>query len=193
MSNASYRRAMARWPVVTDTRRRAFLTLLAGALASCGSQPTTTSTGGTVTTPTTAPTPPTIDQVKAFLNALSPELPIFVNELLTGNQITPAVATVVNGYIGTLQTLITQLDQVTAGVNAQTLVNQIGQLIATIMSAFPQSAPFVPLLITLQAVITAYLAQQAMTSPSGAPEPVPAPPTTAAFISVHAQTRAFRH
>lgn len=140
----------------------------------------------------TSAAPPTLDQVKGFLNALSPELPAFVMELQAGNQITSAQAAQATQYVGQLQILITQLDQA-HDVTVEGLVNQIGMLLATIMSFIPQAAPFVPLVITVQAVISAFLAQAAMTTPSGAPEPVPAPPTSQQLQGLHARTASFRH
>lgn len=168
-------------------QRRAFLSLLTLALASCVQQ----TTGGSSTGGTVAVAPPTLDQVKAFLNALSPELPIFLNELLQAKTITQAQFSQGSQYLNQLQQLITQLDQLTGG-SPQTLVNQIGQLLATIMSFIPQAAPFVPLVITLQAVIVAYLANQPVQSPSGTPIPTPAPPTADQFHGLHARTMAMR-
>lgn len=164
--------------------RRAFLSFLAVALVASCASPSDSGGGSTV-----AIQPPTLAQVKAFLNTLSPELPIFLNELLQGKQITQAQFTQGSQYIDELQQLITQLDQLTGG-NPQALVNQIGQLLATIMSFIPQAAPFIPELLILQAIIAAYLAQQPVTTPSGTPTPTPAPPTKNQMQAMHARTMA---
>lgn len=166
------------------SRRQAYVCIAVMALASCQQPTGTTTTGG-------PPAPPNLEQVKAFLNALSPELPVFVNELQDGQAITAAQAAQANQYVGQLQILITQLDQST-GANPSDLVNRIGMVLATIMSFIPQAAPFLPLVITVQAVISAFLAQQAMTAPSGTPEPVPAPPTSQQLQGLHGRTRNFR-
>ena len=165
------------------SRRQTFVfTAMMATLAACQQPPGT---------PTGTIAPPTIEQVKAFLNAVSPELPIFITELQDGKAISAAQAVQANQYVGQLQILITQLDQST-GANPEDLVNRIGMLLATIMSFIPQAAPFIPLLITVQAVISAFLAQQAMTSPAGAPEPVPTPPTMPQMRGLHDNTRSFR-
>lgn len=161
--------------------RRTILAVLPAALvAACASQ------GGGVA-------PPTLDQVKSFIAAFVPQLPTFVNELEQAGQLPPSQAIAAMGYVTAIQTVAKQIMATSGAADAQTRLRDIAGLLTSLMSVIPAAAPFVPLVITAQAMVAAYLASQPVTDPgTNQPVPTPAPPSQQQLQSLHARTLAMR-
>lgn len=148
--------------------------------------------GCVTNTVTGKPQPPTVQDVKNWLQAVSQELPVFINELAATGTLNGTQLNMARAYLDKFQILVTQFLQLPPGSDPKTILNDVSSALATVLSFIPSTAPFVPLVVTVQLLIAAFLADQPVTDPSGAPVPPPAPPTPASLAGLHARTRSLR-
>lgn len=133
------------------------------ALASCAGQP--------------GVRPPSLDDVRVWLDRLAPELPKLVAKLRLEGGITPEGAILVQVQSQSLQGIATRLNQLAPGQDPVPLINDLGVMLDAILSLTPATAPFVPLLMMLRALLVAYIRGETLRSQQGEPIPPPPPPS----------------
>jgi hypothetical protein len=106
---------------------------------------------------------------------VAPHLGNFVTALEQAKRLTPDQAELAHSIVRQLQAKVSELDHY-SGPDPAIILKDILPAVAMLMGLFPASAPFVPVLIALQALLAAYLANRPVQAPDGQPVPPPAPP-----------------
>lgn len=137
-----------------------------------------------------APAAPTLAQVKAWLQVLAQELPVFLDESETANLLKPAAVPLADAAVAKFQQTVTTLLGLPNTTDPASLLNDAVLVLTQILSLVPAAAPYIPLILTAQLVIAGFLASQPVTTPAGESVATPPPPAPAALQTVHAATRA---
>jgi hypothetical protein len=128
--------------------------------------------------------PPTLDQVKNWLQVASEEIPGFVQDLIVSGQIKAGDVPTVKDWVARFQVTVTAILQLPVGTDPRALLNDALNIAQTLMTFFPQSAPFIPLVAGLQLLINGFLNSQ--------PVQQAVPPKPATLAQMHARTRSMR-
>lgn len=132
--------------------------------------------------------PPNLAQVQGWIRIMQQELPLFVTDLQNTNQISGANLVKANTALKAFDQVSNQILAITVtNPNTMVWVNTALNSVVVIMSFVPAAAPFVPFVILFQGVLTAFVQQSAVQTPSG-PVPVPAVPTPAKLSQLHKAT-----
>ncbi len=132
--------------------------------------------------------PPTLTQVQSWVKIAQAEMPVFLADIQSTNMLSGPNLAKAQVALNAFNGVATQiLSASTTTPSVLQLVNTAGGILATVMSYIPAAAPFVPFVVLLQGVITAFVTQSAVQTPSG-PTPVPAVPTPAALAGLHRAT-----
>lgn len=124
--------------------------------------------------------PPALEDIWLWLHRLVPELPKLISLAERAGRIGAEAAGLLQYQAKSLQELVDRFDQLAPGQDPAMVINDMGMMLDAILSLIPQTAPFVPLLVTLRALLIAYLERKAIVPP--------APPTEQEIEDVKAQT-----